>query len=76
MSEFMGLIRGAYDGKRGGFLPGGDHHSCLLCAAVVCRPSQHTGIFTAYASSSAGIRLHAALAMTHQQALSKTSNHL
>jgi len=23
MNEFMGLVRGAYDGKRGGFLPGG-----------------------------------------------------
>ncbi len=27
MSEFMGLIRGAYDGKKGGFLPGGENHS-------------------------------------------------
>ncbi|KAK9857622.1 hypothetical protein WJX84_011130 [Apatococcus fuscideae] len=30
MSEFMGLIRGAYDGKKGGFLPGGASlHSCM-----------------------------------------------
>ena len=27
MSEFMGLIRGAYDGKQGGFAPGGVFNS-------------------------------------------------
>lgn len=30
MSEFMGLIRGAYEAKQGGFLPGGASlHSCM-----------------------------------------------
>ncbi len=30
MSEFMGLIRGAYDGKAGGFVPGGASlHNCM-----------------------------------------------
>ena len=30
MSEFMGLIRGAYDAKQGGFLPGGASlHLCM-----------------------------------------------
>ena len=30
MSEFMGLIRGTYDGKAGGFVPGGASlHNCL-----------------------------------------------
>ena len=30
MSEFMGLIRGAYDGKVGGFVPGGASlHNCM-----------------------------------------------
>ena len=26
MSEFMGLIQGSYDGKKGGFLPGGKRY--------------------------------------------------
>ena len=35
MSEFMGLIRGAYDGKRGGFLPGGEPQlNSLDCVAI------------------------------------------
>jgi homogentisate 1,2-dioxygenase len=30
MSEFMGLVRGAYDGKQGGFVPGGASlHNCM-----------------------------------------------
>ena len=30
MSEFMGLIHGAYDAKEGGFLPGGGSlHNCM-----------------------------------------------
>ncbi len=30
MSEFMGLVRGEYDAKEGGFLPGGASlHNCM-----------------------------------------------
>ena len=28
MSEFMGLIRGTYEAKQEGFLPGGNHMLC------------------------------------------------
>jgi len=35
MSEFMGLIRGEYDGKSGGFSPGGERlcHNQPVCVA-------------------------------------------
>lgn len=40
MSEFMGLIRGAYEAKRDGFLPGGEFSPPLPakrpCAARLC----------------------------------------
>ena len=34
MSEFMGLIRGEYDGKQGGFAPGGVS-LCDLCTYLI-----------------------------------------
>lgn len=36
MSEFMGLIQGSYDGKQGGFAPGGilSNHAFLTAYAL------------------------------------------
>ena len=41
MSELMGLVRGTYDAKAGGFLPGGiSIHNCIRRTDLTSPPSR------------------------------------